>query len=278
MNLIETFRKAIHYIDSNLDKNLSLNSIASEVFLSPFYFDRLFHIYAGIPVSEYIKNRKMSEAGKSLHFNKKASIIDTAFDYGYSSQESFSKAFKRFHGVTPKQAKSGAKLFYTPPLEIVVIIKGGNTMDYKIEKEKEFAIVVLVKSFSNADSQTQIPLFWDDYIAKGYQKDVPPMFGVCFQQTSKNEFDYGIGSIEKCVKKIPVGFKTIKVPAQTWAKFYVHGPMPKAIQDLWCQVYKEWLPNSDYEVVPGFDFECYDEGDTSSPDYRSGIWIAVKKK
>jgi len=281
MNLLECFQISINEVEDNLEnENLTISGIAKKVGLSSFYFQRLFLIYTSITIGEYIRNRRLSLAGQQLHNNPDLSIIDTALRYGYETQESFSKAFKRFHGCTPLEAKKGHKLNYYPRLEINVEIKGGKTMDYKIEQEKEFEIVVLTKKFSNDTSMDEIPHFWDEYMKKGYDKVVPPMLGICLEGYNNDTcaaFEYGIGSIKECVKKVPSGFKTMKVPATLWAKFYAHGPCTKTVQGLWKEVYKKWLPNSGYEVIKGFDFECYSEGDMDDPNYEVGIWLPVRK-
>lgn len=281
MDLLKLFQKALDEVEGNLsNESLSADYLARKEALSSFYFQRLFYIYSSLSVAEYIRNRRLSEAGQRLHRNPEASIIETGLEYGYSSQESFSKAFKRFHGCTPKEAKEGAPLQYFPRLDIIVTIKGGKAMDYSIEEEKAFEIVIWTRKFSSGTSNKEIPLFWDEYAKKGYDKDVPPMLGVCIEGNGEDtcsSFEYGIGSIKECVKSVPEGFAVRKVPAGTWAKFYTHGPDPEAIQQLWSDVYKKWLPGSGYEVVPGFDFECYDEGDVRDPSYRSGIWLRVRK-
>lgn len=154
-------------------------------------------------------------------------------------------------------------------------------MDITIEKEEEFEIVVLVEQFDAKTSNREITKFWDRYYAGGYQNAVPPMLGVCLPNLDdckeKGKFYYGIGSLKEYCSQIPQGFQTFTVPQATWGKFYTKGAMPETIQNLWKEAMK-WIEDNHYEVVPGFDFECYSEGDTSSPDYESGVWIALKDK
>jgi len=73
------------------------------------------------------------------------------------------------------------------------------------------------------------------------------------------------------------GFEILRLPEYTWAVFKCVGPMPKAIQDMWEKIYKEWLPVSDYELIPDVDIENYLPGDPSSRDYVSEICIPVRK-
>ena len=70
-------------------------------------------------------------------------VIDAALKYGYDSPESFGRAFSRFHGITPVQAKSGrAKLKSFSRLSVKIILDGGSTMKYRIEKMGELEVIV----------------------------------------------------------------------------------------------------------------------------------------
>ncbi len=279
MDIIESFRQSIEYIEANLEKELTIKEIAKSAYMSSFYFQRTFAILSGMSVMDYVRNRRLSNAGEKLLHNPKIRIIDLAIDSMYDSPESFSRAFKRFHGVLPSEVKRKNKgLVFFPRLEIVINIKGGKIMDYKIEQDKEYTIVIIKKIFNEASSKKDIPQFWNEYNKKGYSRVVPPMLGICFPTKKDDEFEYGIGSVIECVASIPEGFVTIKVPKQTYVKFKAIGPMPSALQELWKKVMTEWLPNAPYELVEAPEFECYSEGDISSKNYESFIWLPVRKK
>ena len=91
------------------------------------------------------------------------------------------------------------------------------------------------------------------------------------------EFIYGIGSLKDYCNEIPIEFEEINISEHLWGKFYTKGKMPSAIQNLWKEVI-EWIENSEYELENNYDFECYSEGDVTSDDYVSGIWVALKLK
>ena len=110
-----------------------------------------------------------------------------------------------------------------------------------------------------------------------YRK-IPGYLGVCAQQkTDGDEFKYFIGCRAADVEGVPEGFEILHLPEYTWAVFKCVGPMPDAIQEMWEKIYKEWLPVSDYELIPDFDIENYLPGDTSSQDSVSEICIPVCK-
>ena len=107
MSWLEDITSSIKYIEGHLTDELTLEKITAKVNLSPFYFQKGFSILCGITVSEYIRNRRLSLAGRDLQIDG-VKVIDVAMKYGYDSPDSFTKAFARFHGITPAQAKSGA--------------------------------------------------------------------------------------------------------------------------------------------------------------------------
>ena len=110
-------------------------------------------------------------------------------------------------------------------------------------------------------------------------RKIPGYLGVCSQEKAgSNEFKYGIGCKASDADGVPDGFEIIHIPEYDWAVFKCVGPMPKAIQDMWERIYKEWLPVSDYELIPDVDIENYLPGDASSKDYVSEICIPVRKK
>ena len=131
MNWIESISRAIEYIENNLTNDLKIEDIASYSYISSFYFQKGFAIICGYGVGEYIKNRRLSMAGKEV-LNTDKKIIDIAMEYGYDSQDSFTKAFKRFHGVTPKEVRNnGATIKEFAPLRVNLTMKGGYIIDRK---------------------------------------------------------------------------------------------------------------------------------------------------
>ena len=276
MNTYDILEKTIELIENNLDNpDLNIVFLSKKVFVSPYYLQRIFYSSIGKTIGLYIRERRLTEAGTDIKNGEK--VIDVAIKYGYESQESFTRAFKQFHGVNPGVAKKGVILSCTPLINIKNLKKGDIKMDIKIEKEKAFTIIVKTRKFNEKTSFEDIPEFWDEYYELGYQNVVPPMLGICINNQNSIEFEYGIGSLKEYCSEIPEGFTEINIAEHLWGKFYTKGKMPKAIQDLWKEVI-EWVQNSEYELADNYDFECYSEGDTNSDDYESGIWVALKLK
>jgi len=276
---VRSLNRAIEYIEDNLLEELTCGAIARAAYLSSAHFQRAFNLLTGMTVGEYIRSRRLTLAGHELAAPG-AKVIDVALKYGYETPESFSKAFTRFHGATPMQAKKGGvtlKSFHR--LTIKMIMEGGGIMDYRIEQMDAFEVVVKAKMFTAEFSTPEVPAFWGEYFDAGLAKVVPPALGVCGEDVpGGSQFRYGIGCRREQVGAVPDGFEVWAIPAGTWAVFTCVGAMPAAIQNQWKRIYAEWLPQAEYQMIPGYDFEYYPEGDLDLPDYVSEICIRVKEK
>lgn len=276
MEWIQSVNQAIDYIEKHLTEDIHCADVAGYVHISLFHFQRTFSLLTGMAVGEYIRKRRLSLAGEELA-KQNAKVIDVAFKYAYDSPESFTKAFVRFHGVTPSQAKKGNGLKYIHKLVVNISAEGSRRMDYRIEKKDGFRLLVYAKMFTDESSEKGIPAFWDEYYQNEMYKKAPGYLGICAQEKDgAKEFMYGIGCDADDVKEVPEGFQTIAIPAYTWAIFKCVGATPDAIQKTWEDIYREWLPGADYELIPDYDIENYLPGDNTACDYVSEIWIPVK--
>lgn len=107
MDWLDRMEKVIEYIESNLDKEINYETIAEISCCSVYNFQRIFSFLFNIPLSEYIRNRRLTAAAAELR-KSNIRVIDVAVKYQYESQESFSRAFQKFHGVTPAAVKKKA--------------------------------------------------------------------------------------------------------------------------------------------------------------------------
>jgi len=289
MDWITGIQNAINYIEEHLTEEIDYEEVAKEAACSNFYFQRIFGILCGISLGDYIRNRRLTLAGNELRVADDK-VIDIALKYGYESPESFTRAFARFHGVTPSEAKKdGSKLKSFSRISVKITLSGGSVMNYKIVEKEAFDIIEKVETHSVEDSANakSIPEFWSRSHQDGTVKtlmnvttDRTFIFGVCYGKLPENAktFDYSIAA--KCNDNtvVPEGFRKNTIPARTWAVFECKGAMPNAIQDLWHKIVSEFFPTSSYKPTYEMDIEAYSEGNMSDPDYYSEIWIPVVKK
>ena len=285
MEWTEAISKAVTYIETHITEDITVEDIAREIYLSPFYFQKGFSLLCGFTISEYIRNRRLSLAGNELATSEQK-VIDIALKYGYDSPDSFTKAFTRFHGVTPSMVQKNEQLLKSfAPLKIKISMEGGYIMDYKIVKKEEFTVVGKSKNFGYENAKEEIPQFWQQFYAEGNGKDVCGMFGINIdEKMGRDTFEYLIADMYNPVMDVPEGFVTKTIPAFTWAVFPCKGAMPEALQDVNKRIFAEWLPAlKDYEFAAGYCVEMYEDPSkyqkgTRDENYYSEIWITVKNK
>lgn len=100
MDYKERIQASIEYIEGNLKEEISLDNLAKQTFLSKYHYHRLFHELVGETVMTYVRKRRLNEAAKEL-LEGETKIVDIALKYQFSSQESFSRAFKKMFQVSP---------------------------------------------------------------------------------------------------------------------------------------------------------------------------------
>lgn len=289
MDFIKGLQRAIDYIENHLTDEIDYERIAQQAACSTFYFQRIFSALCDMSVGDYIRKRRLTLAGRDLNVNKEK-VVDIALKYGYESPESFTRAFSKFHGITPSEAKlDGSKLKSFTRLSVQITMKGGNAMDYKVVEKQAFKVLEKVETHRivNEENFNTIPDFW----ARSHQdgtigtllkltNDNSYIFGICYGNYphNANEFEYGIGvkCDGDCVA--PDGFRINEIPAITWLVFEIVGAMPNAVQNLWRKITSEFFPTSDYEPTYEMDIEAYTAGAMTDPNYKSEIWVPVKKK
>lgn len=285
MEWMNAIQSAIEYIEEHITDDISAEEIADYVYMSSFYFQKGFSMLCGYSVMEYIRNRRLALAGGELATTDEK-VIDVAMKYGYDSPDSFTKAFTRFHGVSPSMVRKDDVMIKTfAPLKIEISLKGGYLMNYKIVKKESFTVLASSKIFDYENCKKEIPVFWKEHYEKGNGKYICGMFGINIDESmGKDSFEYLIADIYNPVVDIPEGFITKTIPAFTWAVFSCDGPMPTALQDVNTKIFSEWLPAlKEYEFAAGYCVEMYDAPDKypngiQDKNYHSEIWIPIKKK
>ncbi len=285
MEWLDCLNEAVVYMEAHLEDGVDLERVAQIARCSPFHFQRMFSYIADLPLSEYVRRRKMTRAAFDLQ-NGSEKIIEIALKYGYESPTAFNRAFQSVHGIAPSAARmEGVKLKAYPPISFKITIKGEAEMNYRIEKKDAFKIVGVRQHFAMniEDSFANVPLFWQTTAQSGAIPRLCALmnrepYGVLGVSTCMNgkDFDYYIAVSTQ--SETPEGFADYVVPECTWAIFECIGPMPAAIQTLQKRIVAEWLPSSGYEYANAPDIEVYFEGNQQAEDYKCEVWLPVVKK
>ena len=272
---IEGFQDSIDYIEHNLLNELDIEKIAEKAAFSPFYYQRIFGAMCGMTVGEYIRARKMTLAAQELSCSENK-VIDIALKYGYDSPDSFAKAFRRFHGINPVQAReAGASLRSFAPLRIKITLEGGNMLDYKIVEKAPFTVTGIKKRFDAETSYKQVPEFWGEWSSD--MKGLKGMFGICTDMDGRY-FDYWIADLYLPWEDIPAGCETFQIPGGLWAIFKCVGVLPESMQKVNTQIWSEWLPAlQGYTLAGNYSIEFYLPPAETPSETVSYICIPLKK-
>lgn len=274
----EGIANAVSYIEEHLTEELDMKEIAAKAYVSSFHFQRIFNVLCGFTVGEYVRSRRLTLAAQELA-SSDMKVIDAAVKYGYDSPDSFTRAFTKFHGVSPSAAKQkGVKLNSFAPLKIKLTLEGGTMLEYKIVEKEQFTVMGKSKSFNTETSYEEIPKFWQAHMESGDQKIVCGMYGICMDSDGK-DFEYLIADNYLPWNEIPDGYVTKVIPAGTWAVFPCRGALPKALQDVNTKIWSEWLPScKSYKLAGNYNLEVYIMPVGEKPDdIYSEIWVPVEK-
>lgn len=289
MDSLERMNQALAYIEDHLAAEIDFKAVERLALCSEYHFRRMFSFLAGLPLSEYIRRRRLTLAAFELA-HRKVLVIDTALKYGYSSPDSFARAFQSFHGVTPAEARTtGQPLKAFPRLTFQLTVKGGLEMKYRIEEKGEFRIVGMKKRVPliYEGVNPEITAMWESLDDDTIQtlkalSNVEPA-GLVSASTNFSEGRLDGGELDHYIgaattQEPPGHLARLEVPASMWAVFESVGPFPETLQNIWGRIYAEWFPASGYEQAEGPEILWNESKDISSPTYRSEIWIPVLKR
>ncbi len=287
MGWLNKMMDAIDYMEMNVEKKIDIEDVARVACSSTFHFQRMFHMLTGFTVSEYIRNRRLTLAAQELAILSKIRVIDVALKYGYDSPESFTKAFRRAHGITPTAAREpGVNLKAFPRISFHLSLRGDKDMDYRIINKNAFKVIGEVIKISTCGEQhhQRISEFWGECLANGTCEklsslgNTQTMLSVSMDcQEDMDQMSYMIG-IEDINNIEGTEFSKIEIPASTWAIFTSLGSLPFAIQDTLARIFQEWFPATSYEHANAPVLEICPPGDTNAADYKCEIWIPIVKK
>ncbi|OBS62038.1 AraC family transcriptional regulator [Enterococcus mundtii] len=284
---MKELNRLIDYIEEHLTSDIQLSEVAKQSGISEYHLKRTFSFVAGITLSEYIKNRRLACANVDLVNGASATV--TAFAYGYQTLEGFSRAFRDWSGYLPSEVKKSGVCKSYPKLTFHLEIKGGNSMDYRIEEKGTFAIIGVSKrvpiQFVGVNSSI---VELAKAITEEQKEEMHRLGDLAPNQVVNASFQFDEGRLEeKGALTHMIGFLTSKIdeckgleqriiPGHTWAIFPNQGSFPEVLQTTMANIFSEWLPNSGYELVeaPEISFTKW----LNQGEAYSEVWIAVTKR
>ncbi len=298
MDWLSGMQQALNYIEEHITEELDYGEIAAQAYSSAYHFQRVFGILYNCTLGEYIRNRRLSLAGLELQ-SEGIKVIDVALKYGYRSPDSFTKAFQKFHGITPSQARgNGAVLKSYSRLSLKFSVEGGHFMDYRIEQVEEFTLVGYKRRFegSPANRQFQVHCFYMDtrlnqYALDGMAQDCVITHNVMTnfdddgydfyiaKKMSAKEWEMYADALEEDAKR----FELITVPAGLYLICETqHCQWPVCYdEDLRRKAVTEWLPSSGYELTDAPELLVYHwfrTDDERKHQRYNEVWLPIAKR
>lgn len=248
----ELLNDMVKYIEANLEEKIEYKKLAKIVGVSEYSLQRIFIFLTGISISEYIRKRRLSKAYEELK-ESNIKIIDLAIKYGYDSPISFSRAFKKYFGMTPSECRNSDKKFKIFPV-MEFHKKSYKEYNYEIKKIKEKEIYCFgVNADTHDDLLFKIRELYKEIKNNGTREtfDKLGMYGIC--KCINNKFEYYVG----CQKRLP-GTKKIIIDKGLYAVFEVNTYEQKDINKVYDFVYNEWIKSTNFEVVEKPEMELYE--------------------
>ncbi|WP_405942752.1 GyrI-like domain-containing protein [Streptomyces sp. NBC_00207] len=285
--MLERWNQAMEHIECHLDQRIEVADLARIVVTSEYHFRRLFSALAGVPLSEYIRRRRLTVAGAEV-LGGERTLLEVAVRYGYTSGEAFARAFRGMHGVGPGEARrSGASLQSQPRMSFRLIVEGSSSMQYKVVEKDGFRVV---------GRKARVPLVHEGvnpaiaaFIRGIGQETLQRIEGLSDQEpegivsvtddlddsrAEGTELDYYHGVVTRAA--VPEDMDALSVPAGAWAVFESSGPFPQTLQYLWRDVFTQWFPSNPYQSRPGPEIlrtRVSQDGETADAE----LWIPVER-
>ncbi|MFD8781813.1 GyrI-like domain-containing protein [Kitasatospora sp. NPDC059599] len=262
--MLEHLNRAMDHIERHLDGEVDAAELARIAMTSEYHFRRLFSMLAGMPLSEYVRRRRLTVAGAEV-LDGGRTLLDVAVRYGYTSGEAFARAFRAMHGVGPGEARrDGATLISQPRMSFRLVVEGSSSMEYRIVDRPDFRIVgrkarvTLIYQGINPAIAEFIRGLGEETVERiaGLAGEDPAGIVSVSDDFSPNreegsELDYWHAVVAREDAVVPADLDVLDVPAGTWAVFTNSGPFPQALQEMWGDVAAQWFPSNPYEARPG---------------------------
>ncbi|MFI8518861.1 GyrI-like domain-containing protein [Streptomyces sp. NPDC085481] len=286
--MLERLNQALDQLERCLDQEVDVAELARIAAVSEYHFRRLFSALAGMPLSVYVRRRRMTLAGAEVLAGERT-LLDVAVRYGYGSGEAFARAFRAVHGVGPGEARHrGAVLTAQPRMSFRVVVEGSSTMRYRIIEKEAFRVVgrkarvPLVHEGVNAAAMAHVESLGEQAIVRMKELSGGEPEGVLSavehltdSREEGAEVDYWIGVVTGPGAGAEE-LDSLDVPAGTWAVFDNHGPYPSALQELWRDVFTQWFPSNPYVSRPGPELLRTQPVEIGA-ETDSQLWIPVER-
>lgn len=287
--MIAVLNRVVEYVEQNLDDEIDILSLATSLGTTEYHLRRMFSSLAGMPLSEYVRRRRMSVAAAELVGD--GDLLDIAVRYGYGSTEAFGRAFRAVHGVSPGDVRrDGGPLRSQPQLRFRLTVEGNTTMDTRIADRPAFRLVghsarvPLIHEGANPHIQAHIAsLAASEHIRLKELSNTEPSgllqvsADVDPDYTEGTDLTYLHGVAVDVAGEVPADLDVIEVPAGAWAVFRTTGDYPAALQRTWAATATDWFPSNPWRLRPGPSIVAVLERAEDFSTATTELWLPVER-
>lgn len=261
-------------------------ALARRLGTTEHHLRRMFSSLAAMPLSEYVRRRRMSLAATDLVAGDD-DLLTVAVRHGYGSTEAFGRAFRAVHGTSPALARrDGGPLRTQPRISFSLTVRGGTPMDTRITDLPALRLVghatrvALVHEGVNpaiADHVAAIPPAETARLKTLNDTEPTGVLAVSDDLDPDRAEGTGLTYLHGVATTgRPEGLDTIEVPAGTWAVFRTEGPHPAALQDAWAATATEWFPSQPWRLRPGPEIVATLALDPDAGTATCELWLPVE--
>ncbi len=252
MNIYKSLNEITKYIDDNLEEEINYEILAKFLGVNVYTMQRLFTMIAGISLSEYIRKRRLSNAGFDL-YEGNLKIIDIAVKYQYDNATSFSRAFEKFHGIKPSLVNKETKLKNFPRIVFNEDINVTTELDYEIITLEEMNLYGVSIKTNNEKIGNDAPLLFKKTENKYIDKYGKIKYGMITYDMERVESQKYYCLYDKVIDEL----EHIKIPKSKWLRFRINSQNADEIQEISHKFYREFLPSCKYNLKKLPELEYY---------------------
>ncbi|MFJ5895751.1 GyrI-like domain-containing protein [Streptomyces sp. NPDC093064] len=262
--MISALNQLVDLVEEHLAEELDVDGLARTLGTTEYHLRRMFSSLAGMPLSEYVRRRRMTVAAADV-VRGEDDLLSIAVRHGYGSTEAFGRAFRAVHGAAPRDVRrEGGPLRTQPQLRFRLTVEGTIPMDTRLVDHPAFRLVghaarvPLIHQGVNPHIQQHITaLPPQEHLRLKALSETEPggLLQVCDDlapdSAEGSELTYLHGVAVSRDTPAPDDLDAIEVPAGMWAVFRSSGPYPQTLQTTWAATATDWFPSNPWRLRPG---------------------------
>ncbi|MCD5345081.1 AraC family transcriptional regulator [Agromyces sp. S2-1-8] len=288
--MIALLNRLVDTVEAHLSDELDIAALARSLGTTEFHLRRMFSSLAGLPLSDYVRRRRMTVAATDvLHGDR---LLDIAVRYGYGSTEAFGRAFRAVHGASPAEVRRhGGPLRAQPKLRFRLTVEGNDTMDTRIADRPGFRLVghaarvPLIHEGVNPHIQAHIaslPMAEHARLKAIGETEPSGLLQVSAEVDADyregSELTYLHGVAVEAATPVPEGLDVIDVAPGAWAVFRTSGPYPAALQKTWAATASEWFPSNPWRLRPGPSIVAVVDRAEDFSTATTELWMPIERE